>query len=107
MGAGTSASQSLLRNHEMTPLFLLLVAGPPAGDWAFVDEAARDGRGVVTFRTVEMADAPTRPLHPGDTPPAGAKFGSVGVGPGGRHRPGVGRAASAGRAGCAPAAGTG
>src|SRR3954469_15566107 len=89
MGAGTSASQSLLRNHEMTPLFLLLVAGPPAGDWAFVDEAARDGRGGVTFRTVELADGPTPPPPPRDSPPAGAKYGSVGVGPGGRHRLGV------------------
>jgi hypothetical protein len=72
--------------------FVLLaaaVAAPPGSDWKFIDESARDGRSVVTFRTVELADTPTRPLHPDDMPPAGAKFGSVGLGPGGRHRLGV------------------
>jgi hypothetical protein len=72
-------------------LSLCLVCTDQAGspDWRFVDEAAAGGRSVVTFRTVELANSPTRPLHPDDRPPAGAKFGSVGVGPGGRHRLGV------------------
>src|SRR5438128_9312 len=67
-----------------------LAAPPsPAGDWTFVDEAARNGRSMVTFRTVELAATPTRPLDAADKPPAGSRFGSVGVGPGGRHRLGV------------------
>lgn len=72
----------------MALLFLLAAAAPPdpPGDWKFVDEAARAGRSVVTYRTVELADAPTSPLHADDKPPAGAKFGSVGLGPGGRQR---------------------
>ena len=75
----------------MTPLFLaaLLAAPPPAADWKFVDEATFAGRSALTFRTVELTDAPTRPLHADDKPPAGAKFGSAGVGPGGRQRLGV------------------
>jgi hypothetical protein len=74
---------------------LLLLAGvlaappDPPGDWKFVDEATRDGRSVLTYRTVELAEAPTRPLSADDKPPAGARYGSVGVGPGGRQRLGV------------------
>jgi hypothetical protein len=75
----------------MSPLLLLAasVVAAPASDWEFVDESSRDGRSVVTFRTVELADAPSRPLHPDDRPPAGSRFGSVALGPGGRHRLGV------------------
>jgi hypothetical protein len=75
----------------MVPLFLLAasVAAQPASGWKFVDESTRDGRSVVTFRTVELADAPSRPLHPDDRPPAGSRFGSVRLGPGGKHRLGV------------------
>ena len=72
--------------------FVLLaaaVAAPPGSDWTFVDESAVGGRSVVTFRTVELADAPSRPLHADDKPPAGSRFGSVGLGPGGRHRLGL------------------
>jgi hypothetical protein len=75
----------------MAPLLLLaasVVAASP-DDWKFVDESTRDGRSVMTFRTVELADAPSRPLHPDDRPPAGSRFGSVALGPGGRHRLGV------------------
>jgi len=73
----------------MSLLLLLAAAAPPGSDWKFVDESARGDRSVVTFRTVELADAPSRPLHPDDRPPAGARFGSVGLGPGGKHRLGV------------------
>jgi hypothetical protein len=76
----------------MTCLLLsaaLLAPAAPPGDWTFVDETTRDGRSLVTFRTVELSDTPTRPLDPADKPPAGSKFGSAGVGPGGRHRLGV------------------
>ena len=76
----------------MTFLFLsAALATPllPPIDWKFVDETTRDGRSVLTFRTVELADAPTRPLDPADKPPTGSKFGSAGVGPGGRHRLGI------------------
>src|SRR5947208_17099354 len=73
----------------MMPMMLLLlltaVADPPGG-WKFVDEASCAGRSVMTFRTVDLADAPTRPLHAEDKPPVGSKFGSVGLGPGGRKR---------------------
>src|SRR5262245_18446649 len=74
---------------------LLLLAGvltappDPPGDWKFVDEATRDGRSVLSFRTVELAEAPTRTLSADDKHPAGSQFGSVGVGPGGRQRLGV------------------
>jgi hypothetical protein len=63
-------------------------ADPPA-DWKFVDEPTFAGRSVLTYRTVELADVPTRPLHAADKPPAGARFGSVALGPGGRQRLGV------------------
>ncbi|QJW99977.1 hypothetical protein [Frigoriglobus tundricola] len=66
-----------------------LAAPPDPAAWKFVDETTFAGRSVLTFRTVELADAPTRPLHAADKPPAGAKFGSAGLGPGGRQRLGV------------------
>ena len=73
----------------MTLLLLLaattLTADPP-GDWKFVDAATRAGRPVVTYRSVELAGVPAHPLHAADKPPAGAAFGSVGLGPGGRRR---------------------
>jgi hypothetical protein len=79
----------------MTALLLLAATGlseagysPPGQppDWKFVDESTRAGRSVLTFRTVDLADNPTRPLHAADKPPGGSKFGSVGLGPGGRKR---------------------
>jgi hypothetical protein len=75
----------------MNPLFLLAVGllAPSPGGWNFVDESTREGRSVVTFRTVELADSPSRPLHPDDRPPAGSRYGSVALGPGGRQRLGV------------------
>jgi hypothetical protein len=73
-------------------LMLLLaasIAAPPGSDWKFVDESKRDGRSVVTFRTVVLSGTPSRPLHPDDKPPQGARFGSVGIGPGGLCRLGI------------------
>ena len=72
----------------MTPLLLLAatLSGDPAARWKFVDETSHAGRSVTTYRTVELADAPAVPLHAADRPPAGAKFGAAGVGPGGRKR---------------------
>src|SRR5437660_4457452 len=65
----------------------ILMAPPdPPGDWTFVDEAARDGRSVLTYRTVELAESPPWPLHPDDKPAAGSTYGTVGLGPGGRYR---------------------
>lgn len=71
----------------MLALLLALLA-PPAAEpgWRFVDQAAADGRSVAVFRSVELADAPAAPLHADDKPPAGAKYGSAGVGAGGRTR---------------------
>jgi hypothetical protein len=57
---------------------------PP--DWKFIDEATLAGRSVLSYRTVELADTSSRPLHADDKPPQGSKFGSIGVGPGGRER---------------------
>lgn len=71
--------------HLILPLAL---AAPPA-DWKFVDEPTLDGRSVLTYRTVELGDTPTQPPHADDQPPAGAKFGSVAVGPGRKQRLGV------------------
>lgn len=75
----------------MLPLVLLALdlAAPSASDWKFMDESTRDGRSMVTFRTVEFGDCPSLPLHAEDQPPAGSKFGSVGLGPGGKQRLGI------------------
>jgi hypothetical protein len=73
----------------MRLIVIAAAAAAPAGDWKFVDDGSRGGRSVVTFRTVELADTPARPLDPADRPPPGAKFGAVALGPGGRHRLGV------------------
>lgn len=75
----------------MTPLLLLAasLAADPAPGWRFVDEAARDGRSMLTYRAVELGDAPAVPPHAADKPPAGSRFGSVALGSGGRRRLGV------------------
>lgn len=72
-------------------LAALMLAAPPAppADWKFVDETTLGGRSVLTYRTVELSDTPTRPLYADDKPTAGARYGSAGVGPGGRQRLGV------------------
>jgi hypothetical protein len=69
----------------VAPLLLLTLAAPPA-EWTFRDDAEYGGRSVLTFRTVELVDTPPRPLHPDDKPPAGARFGVLPLGPGGKHR---------------------
>jgi hypothetical protein len=75
----------------MMTLVLLAVgfAVPPPGEWTFRDESTRDGRSMVTFRTVELGDCSSRPLDAGDQPPAGSRFGSVALGPGGKQRLGI------------------
>jgi hypothetical protein len=75
----------------MLPLLLIAAgpAAPPDAGWAFADEAARGGRSVLSYRTVELADAPAKPLHKDDKPPAGARYGAVALGSGGKHRLGV------------------
>ena len=70
----------------MLPLLLVLLAPPADPGWRFIDELAADGRAAAVFRTVELAAAPTSPLHTDDKPPAGSVYGSAGVGPGGRSR---------------------
>ena len=69
----------------MLALIILTLLDPP-GAWRFVDESAADGRAVNPYRTVELAATPSRPLHAADKPPAGSKFGSASVGPGGKLR---------------------
>jgi hypothetical protein len=76
----------------MNPLLLsaaLLIPADVPDDWKFVDEATHDGRSVLTFRSVELFEVPSRPLDPADKPPAGSKFGSLALGSGGRRRLGV------------------
>lgn len=69
----------------MFPLITLAIAlgAPPA--WEFRDELARDGRSMVTFRAVDLGDAPPRPLA-ADTPPKGGRFGDLRLGAGGAVR---------------------
>src|SRR5262245_21168726 len=69
-----------------TLLLPLTLAQPPApASWEFRDQTAHAGRNLLTFRAVELADAPVRPLKPQDCPPAGARFSLLPVGtePGG------------------------
>jgi hypothetical protein len=61
-----------------------LAAPPPA--WEFRDELNRDGRPMATFRTVDLGDAPPRPIHVDDKPSVGAKFGDLRLGQGGASR---------------------
>jgi hypothetical protein len=73
----------------MTALALAVcLAAPPEG-WTFIDKTTLGDRTAVTFRTAELADKPAKPLHKDDAAPAGAKFGSVPLGPGGQFRPGL------------------
>ena len=62
-------------------LLLALILAPPA--WQFHNDAQVDGRAANTARTVELAAAPSRPLHADDKPPRGSRFGSALVGPAG------------------------
>lgn len=72
----------------MTAVFCLALclAFPPDDVWTFRDEAQREGRSMVTFRTVELTDAPGTPLHKDVRTPPGAKHGTIALGPGGKLR---------------------
>jgi hypothetical protein len=61
-------------------LTLTLALTPGQADWEFRDEAAHAGRSLMTFRAVELAEVPIRPLRPEDRPPPGARFGLLPVG---------------------------
>ena len=63
----------LLPLFSVLLLSLVLTMPPGPGGWRFVDETARDGRSIVTFRTVELAQTPSSPLAAADKPPAGSK----------------------------------
>src|SRR6266702_1925776 len=75
----------------MTAAFCLALclAFPPDDVWTFRDEAQREGRSVVTFRTVELTDAPGKPLHADDRPPPEVKHGTIALGPSGKLRLGL------------------
>ena len=75
----------------MTAAFWLAMclAYPPDDVWVFHDRAQREGRSVVTFRTVELTDAPAQPLHAQDQPAPGAKYGTIALGHGGKLRLGL------------------
>src|SRR5690348_7833691 len=68
---------------SLLALTVVLAGGPPR--WEFRDEAAHAGRSLLTFRAVELAEGPIRPLKATDRPPAGARFGLLPLGtePGG------------------------
>ncbi len=62
-------------------LLTLTLALPPAPPhWEFRDQAAHAGRSLLTFRAVDLVEAPVRPLKPEDRPPAGARFSLLPVG---------------------------
>jgi hypothetical protein len=68
----------------MLLLLPVLLGAPPA--WEFRDELTRDGRPMAAFRTVDLGDAPPRPLNADDKPAAGSKFGDLRLGPRGATR---------------------
>jgi hypothetical protein len=57
-------------------------ADVPTSHWEFRDNAIYAGRTMITFRPVELADKPVRPLHPLDRPPGKARYGLLPVGNG-------------------------
>jgi hypothetical protein len=65
-----------------TLLLVHALAAPPA--WEFRDDLARDGRPMAAFLTVQLGEAPPRPLHADDKPPKGARFGDLRLGAGRR-----------------------
>jgi hypothetical protein len=63
---------------------VMTILAPP--EWKFVDSNLLGNRPVVTYRSVELVDKPTRPLYAMDVPPTGSKFGSIVLGQGDRLR---------------------
>jgi hypothetical protein len=61
-------------------LLFAVNADTPAAHWEFRDSATYAGRNMLTFRPVELADRPVRPLHPEDRPPGKASYGVLSVG---------------------------
>ena len=61
----------------MTILLLSAALAAPPSEWTFVDETTRDGRSMVTFRTVELAASPTRPLDAADKPIAAKVYQNI------------------------------
>jgi hypothetical protein len=56
------------------------VAAQPDGAWEFRDEAVLAGRGMITYRAVELRDRPVVPLPAADLTVAGARYGLLPVG---------------------------
>ena len=61
-------------------LLLLGLQGSPGPTWTFHDDLERDGRSMVSFRTMELIDKPVRAMHTDDQPPPGSKFGLLTLG---------------------------
>lgn len=69
----------------LTTLFAALAIAAPPGDtiplrWEFRDAATFNGRPLLTYCPVELADRSPRPLHADDDPGRGARFGFLPVG---------------------------
>jgi hypothetical protein len=65
----------------MWSIVLVAFAVPPAASaWQFQDAAAYQGRSLLRFRPVELADRPLRPLRAEDRPPGKALYGLLPVG---------------------------
>jgi hypothetical protein len=69
-------------------IVIALLAQQPAGPaWTFHDAAEHDGRSLLRFRAVELADRPIRPLADSDRPTARAIYGLLPVGSSPEHYP--------------------
>jgi hypothetical protein len=67
-------------NVLLTGLLALLAVPPVAPGWEFHDAATHDGRSLLTFRPVELADTPARPWTEPDRPPGKAYYSLLPVG---------------------------
>ena len=64
----------------LLPLLFAADADVPSARWEFRDSATHAGRSMLTFRPVELADKPVRPLHPDDHPPGKPRYGVLPIG---------------------------
>ncbi len=66
-------------------LIALLAQQPAVPAWTFHDAVAHDGRSVLTFRAVELAARPVRPLAAADRPAGKARYGLLPIGSSPEH----------------------
>jgi hypothetical protein len=67
-------------------LISILSLGADSSKWSFHDQSSFGDRSMITYRTLEITEKPSRSLSPDTKLPANTKFSTLSLGPGGSTR---------------------